>query len=214
MIRGLLAILPLIGIPVFGHRLDEYLQATTISLENDSLHAQMRLTPGVAVFPFTVASIDTNADGVISEAEQRAYAMRVLGDLSLTIDGRPLRLRLSSSRFAEPAEMKQGLGEIQLDFEADVPRSGGGSHRRLVFENHHQPRIGAYLINCLVPRDPGIRVTGQNRSADQSLYQLDYSQERVRPGPLSGGWWLWGVVIALSARFAWLWRSSGSGDGP
>ena len=44
----------------------------------------MRLIPGVAVFSFVLASIDTNGDGVISEAEQRAYAERVLRDVSLT----------------------------------------------------------------------------------------------------------------------------------
>ena len=49
-------------------------------LEKDRVQAQIRLTPGVAVFPIVLAKIDTDADGVISEAEQRAYAERVLGD--------------------------------------------------------------------------------------------------------------------------------------
>ena len=57
------------------------------------------LTPGVAVFPIVLASIDTNADGVISETEQRAYAERVLRDLSLTIDGDRLTPRLVSINF-------------------------------------------------------------------------------------------------------------------
>src|SRR5437764_3773954 len=84
-----------------AHRLDEYLQATTISVEKDRVQAQIRLTPGVAVFPIVLANIDTDADGVISEAEQRAYAERVLGDLSLTIDGHQLRVRLVSLKFAK-----------------------------------------------------------------------------------------------------------------
>jgi len=118
------AILLFVGTPAFAHRLDEYLQATTISVEKDRVQAQIRMTPGVAVFPVVLAHIDTDADGVISEAEQRAYAEGVLGDLSLTIDGDRLQLRLVSSKFANIEEMKEGRGEIQLEFDADVP--GGG----------------------------------------------------------------------------------------
>ena len=204
------AILLLAGTSASAHRLDEYLQATTISVEKESVHAEIRLTPGVAVFPIVLASIDTDADGVISEAEQVAYAERVLGDVSLTVDGNRLQLRLVSSKFAGIEEMKEGLGGIQLEFNADVPR--GGANRRLIFENQHQSRIAAYLVNCLVPRDPDIRVTAQDRNYVQSFYQLDYVQDGVRSGPLSFSWWsgargwLGMAALILFARLAWLWR--------
>jgi REP element-mobilizing transposase RayT len=58
------AILLALGGAVFAHRLDEYLQATLISVEQDHVHASMRLIPGVAVSSFVLASIDTNGDGV------------------------------------------------------------------------------------------------------------------------------------------------------
>jgi hypothetical protein len=112
-------------------------------VEKDRVQAQIRLTAGVAVFRKVLANIDTNADGVISEAEQRAYAERVLRDLSPTIDGDRLRLRLVSSKFAKTEKMKEGRGEIQLEFDADVPR--GGPNRRLIFENQHQRRIAPIL---------------------------------------------------------------------
>src|SRR5690348_8195960 len=165
-----IAILLLAGTSGSAHRLDEYLQATTISVEKDRVQAQLRLTPGVAVFRRVFATIDADADGAISEAEQQAYARHVLGDLSLTIDGNHLRLQLLSAKFPGIEEMREGRGEIQLEFTADVP--GGGPNRRLIFENHHQSRIAAYLVNCLVPRDPGIRITAQNRNYWQSFYQL------------------------------------------
>lgn len=204
------AILLLVGTPASAHRLDEYLQATTISVEKDRVQAQIRLTPGVAVFPIVLANIDADADGVISEAEQRAYAERVLGDLSLTIDGDRLRLRLVSLKFAKIEEMKEGLGEIQLEFDADVP--GGGPNRSLTFENQHQSRIAAYLVNCLVPRDPGIRITAQNRNYQQSFYQLDYVQADVRSGTQSSAWWsssrgwLGAAALLLLAGFGFVWR--------
>jgi hypothetical protein len=204
------AMLLLAGTPASAHRLDEYLQATTISVEKDRVQAQVRLTPGVAVFPMVLANIDTDADGVISEAEQRAYAGRVLGDMSLTIDGDRLQLRLVSLKFAKIEEMKEGGGEIQLEFDADVP--SGGPNRRLIFENQHQSRLAAYLVNCLVPRDPDIRITAQNRNYQQSSYQLDYMQAGVRSGPKSSAWWsssrrwLGAAALILFAGFAFVWR--------
>jgi hypothetical protein len=203
------AILLLVGTPASAHRLDEYLQATTISVEKDRVQAQIRLTPGVAVFPIVLENIDTDADGVISEAEQRTYAERVLCDLSLTIDGDRLRLRLVSLNFAKIEEMKEGLGAIQLEVDADVP--GGGPNRRLIFENQHQSRIAAYLVNCLVPRDPGIRITAQNRNYQQSFYQLDYVEADVGSGPQSSSWsssrgWLGAAALLLLAGFGFVWR--------
>lgn len=209
MLRGI-AILLLAGTSGSAHRLDEYLQATTISVEKDRVQAQIRLTPGVAVFAIVLASIDTDADGVISEAEQQAYARRVLRDLAMTIDGERASLRLMSTKFPKTEEMKEGRGEIQLEFDADVPYSG--PNRRLIFENHHQNRIAAYLVNCLVPRDPDIRVIGQNRNYEQSFYRLDYEQAGVRSGPLSFAWWAgdrgWLGIVALFlfARLAWVLR--------
>lgn len=201
------AMLLLAGTPASAHRLDEYLQATTISVERDRVQAQVRLTPGVAVFPVVLSSIDTDADGIISEAEQQAYADRVLGDMSLTIDGDRLQLRLVSLKFPKIEEMKEGSGEIQLEFDAGV--SSGGPNRSLIFENHHQSRIAAYLVNCLVPRDPDIRITAQNRNYQQSFYRLDYMQAGVRSG--SSAWWSsyrgWlGAAALLFAGFAFVWR--------
>jgi hypothetical protein len=188
---------------LFAHRLDEYLQATLLSVEKDRIHAQIRLTPGVAVFPIVFAGIDTDANQVISEAEQRAYAERVLRDLSLALDGDPLRLRLVSVKFAQIEEMTEGRGEISIDFDADLPLSG--RNRRLTFENHHQRRMGVYLVNCLVSHDPDIRLGAQHRNDSQSFYQLDYVQAGV-------AWWsgprgfFGAMALVAFARIAWLWR--------
>ena len=204
------AILLSFGTPTFAHRLDEYLQATTLSLGKDRVQAQISLTPGVDVFPIVLAQIDTDADGVISQAEQRAYAERVLRDLSLTIDGDRLRLRLVSSRFATIEEMKEGRGDIRLKFNADLPRSD--SNRRLIFESHHLSPIAAYLVNCLVPRDPDIQITAQHRNYEQSLYELDYVQAGVGSSELSFVWWsraqgwLGTAALLLFAPLALLWR--------
>ncbi len=158
----------------FAHRLDEYLQAIILSVEKDHVLVSMRLIPGVAVASTVLASIDTNGDGVISETEQRTYAERVLRDLSITIDGKSALPTLVSQKFPAIEELKEGLGEIHIEFTVDLP--SGGRERRIAFENHHRNEISVYLMNCLVPRDPDIRILAQNRNENQSFYQLDYAQ--------------------------------------
>ena len=204
------AILLLTATPACAHRLDEYLQATLVSVENARVEAQITLTPGVAVYPIVIADIHTNANEAISADEQRAYAGRVLRDLSLMIDGRPLAPRLLSWQFPTIEEMKEGVGEIRIEFSADLPF--GGANRKLTFENHHQNRIAAYQVNCLVPRDPDIRIAAQKRNYSQSRYQLEYVQAGVPANSLllaswtGDGGWLVTLVFLLFLRFAWLWR--------
>jgi hypothetical protein len=172
----------------FAHRLDEYLQATILSVEKNRVQGSMRLIPGVAVSSIVIASIDADGDGFISEAEGRAYAERVLGDLSLTIDGNHLKPRLVSVNFPRIEEMKEGMGEIQIEFIADLPR--GAPNRKLVLENHHQNRMAAYLVNCLVPQDQDIQVIAQNRNEDQSFYELDYAVAGVgSEAAFDTRWW-------------------------
>ena len=84
---------------VFAHRLDEYLQATLISVEKDRVEVSLRLIPGVAVSSAVIASIDTNGDGNLSSQEQSSYAQRILSELSLSIDGRRLRPQLVPANF-------------------------------------------------------------------------------------------------------------------
>lgn len=193
------------AVPLPAHRLDEYLQATILSVQKDRVQAEMRLTPGVAVLPEVLSNIDTNGDGLISNAEQRTYAERVLRDLSFRIDGDRLTPHLVSLTFPAMEEIKEGLGEILLEIYVDLPRKG--PNRRLAFENFHDSRIGAYLVNCLVPRDPDIRITGQNRNYTQSFYQLDFVDTSVRSTRMSFGWlWETGKPAGTAAFlvFAWL----------
>ncbi len=167
----------------FAHRLDEYLQATIISVENDRVQAIMRLIPGVAASSVVISSIDTNGGGIISEPERRGYAERVLGDLLLSVDRHSLKPRLVSFNFPSSAEMKEGLGEIQINFTADLLRSG--TNGKLIFENHHQSAISVYLIDCLMPPNRSIQIVAQNRTKNQSIYQLEFVQVDGRAATLS-----------------------------
>ena len=206
------ALLLLAGAPGSAHRLDEYLQGTIISLEKDRLYAQMTLTPGVAVSPLLIASIDSDSNGVISDTEQLAYAARVLQDLSIGIDGHRLSPHLLSIRFPTVDEMKEGRGEIHVAFDAQLPR--GGRNRKLTFENRHQSRIAAYQVNCLVPRDPDLRIASQERDYWQSIYQVDYVQANIHFDSASVALWSGGLGWLGMIWFGLFKRAGFCWDGP
>lgn len=201
VLSAAVAILLSVAGPAAAHRLDEYLQATVISLEKSRIQVELRLAPGVAVLPIVLENIDRNGDGVLSDSEQRDYAERVLRDVSLTIDGDRAKLSLVSTRFPALDDMKEGQGEIRLEFAANLRRNA--PNRSLVFENHHLGGISAYLVNCLVPRDPDIRIVAQNRNFPQSSYRLDYALAGVRSD--ASDWaWLGAILVLLFTRLAWL----------
>ncbi len=163
----------LIPAATIAHRLDEYLQATIFSIETDQIQGSMRLVPGVAVASAIISSIDADHDGLFSDAEEHAYAQSVLRDLVLSADGEKLKLKLVSVEFPAIEQIEQGIGEIHINFSADL--AANDTSRHLVFENHHQPAMSVYLVNTLVPNDKNIRITAQSRNENQSSYQLDFA---------------------------------------
>jgi hypothetical protein len=199
-VKRILAAGLLLGQLAFAHRLDEYLQATLISVEKTRAQLEVRLAPGVAIVPIVLTEIDRNGDGLLSEAEERAYAERVVRDLALTAGGERLTPRLVSAKFPSIDEMKDGSGEIQLQLEARVRNDV--RNRSLTFENRHMRQISVYLANALVPSDPAIRIAAQDRNASQSVYRLNY----VVAGAGSD-WAVWGCVGALGllllGRIVW-----------
>jgi len=176
----LLHLLTLMTIVGFGfphsteaHRLDEYLQATRISIELDRVGLEMNLTPGAAVADTVFAGIDQDRNGTISPVEAAAYARLVITSLKLSVDGRACELKVDGSAFPQLADMHNGEGIIRLRASAKIPQSAIGPHR-LTFANTHRSDIGAYLINALVPTDGRIRITSQSRDTLQNEFKMEY----------------------------------------
>ena len=134
----------------------------------------MRLIPGVLVSPSVINAIDSNGDGMFSDNEEHAYAQRVLDDCILTIDGQRLPLRLVSWTVPQPAQLRDGLGEIHIEYTADLPK--GGANRSLILVNHPLDRTSVYLMNVLVPAENDLRILAQKRNAQQSVYEVDFQQ--------------------------------------
>jgi len=160
--------------PAGAHRLDEYLQATRLSIDDERVRLEIDLTAGVAVAREVFAWIDTNRDGQISNAEGDAYARQVLRSVLLSVDGQPASITLTEIRYPQFRDMSLGAGTIQMRATANVSATGAGRHQ-LSYFNTHRPEWSVYLVNALVPTDPRIRIAGQQRDRAQHGLTLDYT---------------------------------------
>ncbi len=171
-----LLLLALLALPSagFAHRLDEYLQATLVAIEPGSIRLRINLTTGVAVAGQVLARIDRDGDGVISAGEAAAYAERLRGDMAARLDERDVELKLTASTFPEPAELRTGLGIIQVEFSVVPGPLSSGTHR-LAFENRHFPNVSVYLINAAKPKSGLIEITSQKRNQNQSAGEIGFT---------------------------------------
>lgn len=188
--------------PADAHRLDEYLQATRIGVSEDRIDLEIDLTAGASIAPQIFALVDADGDGRISGAEGDGYARRVIEAIRLSVDGRPVPITLGSREFPDRETMGLGLGAIRLRATATAP-AGTGRHA-LVYLNTHAAASSVYLVNALLPSDPRIEISGQQRDVEQRGVTLDY---RVAPntGVLRGGW----LAIAAAMMFGVLRRRRG-----
>src|SRR5688572_3592365 len=182
-----------------AHRLDEYLQATRVSLGRTSVVLEIDLTPGATVASGIVAQIDRDRDKTISPAEAKAYGERVFAEIDVELDGHAIDMTLIHVETSTIEEMLHGMGTIQVCGAADVvPVAMWRRQRQLHIRNNHHPRSSVYLVNAMIPGDDGTTVVAQTRDATQREARIDYalspqwSKYAYWPifGLVVGGWWL------------------------
>jgi hypothetical protein len=164
-----------------GHRLDEYLQATLVSIEPGGITLLINLTPGVDVADEVLERIDFNRDGQISESEAATYAELLRRDLTLRLDAEHLELEAVGTVVPTPAELRTGEGIIQLTFAVATSLEAG--RHVLEFENRHHSRIGVYLFNAALPKSRSIEIGRQRRSENQSVGEIRFSFAAARSSP-------------------------------
>jgi hypothetical protein len=158
---------------IFAHRLDEYLQATLVVIEPDRVRLQINLTPGVAVAEQVLALIDRDRDGLISTNEAVAYCELLNRDLIVRLDQQDMKLKLITSYLPGPAELRTGLGFIQMEFSATPGRLAAGAHT-LTIENRHLASLSVYLVNAAQPASASLQITRQIRNENQSVSEIQF----------------------------------------
>jgi hypothetical protein len=157
--------------PADAHVLDEYLQATRLAIARERIVLEIDLTAGATVAAEVFARIDGNGDGQVSAHEIETYGKRVLQNLIIEVDGRPYPLRLTRAECPSWPEIRDGDGTIRLEAVGNVVFAAG--HHRIHYANAHEPAIGSYMVNALVPRTRAIAITAQRRDVRQRGLDLD-----------------------------------------
>jgi hypothetical protein len=186
----------------FAHQLDEYLQATLVTIEPDTVRFQINLTPGVAVAEQVLAMIGGAGDGVLATNEVEAYGERLKRDLIARLDDRRLELKRLAFDCPPAAELRTGWGIIQMEFSASIYPLSSGSHR-LRFENRHMPAVSIYIFNVAPPKSSLVQISRQKRNHNQSLGEIEFTFDPSgRPGASVGM-----IALLLGLVFVILWTS-------
>jgi hypothetical protein len=180
--------------PLSAHRRDEYLQAARLAVDPTGVRLELALTPGIAIADAVFGDTDRNGDGALTAGEQQAYAAQVLAAIRMTVDGTPVRLRLTNFAFPERDIVRRGEGTIHLRSSAALPRLRDGEHQ-LVFQNRYRGDIGVYLANALVPDSDRITVVAQRRDPTQRDLVVNFAVRGAAAG--ATGIWFTAVVSLL-----------------
>jgi hypothetical protein len=200
------AALALVPAGVQAHALDEYVQAARLSLSRSHVGLEMNLTPGVEVAASIVALIDRDRDGTISPNEAANYAIHVLRQSVVELNGHTVLMTLARVEVPPLDEMRDGVGTIRVSA-SGVHGARLSGEARLTFRNDHAPERSVYLVNALVPDDHTISVAAQRRDWSQRSAQIVYT---VQPGlDVQIGWLLLaiggttGLVLARRSLEEW-----------
>ena len=188
------ALLGVAAADLSAHRLDEFLQAARIAVENDRVDVALSLTPGVSVVESIIGEMDLDRNGVLSEREQRGYVERVINSLQLSVDGRALTMAPRGATFPDVGAFRRGDGIVQIQMSATIVQMPG--RHQVDFKNSHRPGVSVYLANALVPESRNVDVTAQRRDRDQTALTIDYV---VRPAAARMPYWLFAVMGAAGA---------------
>jgi hypothetical protein len=157
-----------------AHRLDEYLQATLVSIKPGEVRLQINLTPGVAVAERVLGLIDRDHNDIIATNEAAHYCELLKHDLVVRLDQRRLNLNVTSSYFPEVIELRSGWGIVQLEFSASVGQLTAGAHT-LTFKNRHLPSSSVYLLNATQPESSSVHILKQERNKTQSAGKVEFT---------------------------------------
>jgi hypothetical protein len=149
-----------------AHPIHEVVQNAYLTLSPGTVDLQLELTAGPKVAGKIVAALDSDGDGRISPAEAKAYATRVLQASRLSVDGRPLVLRLASIYTPTAAAILGAHGTIRIGASAARHERAGAA--TLDYRNGYSPSESRCDANIFLK--PGVRLTyqviAQNRSRD------------------------------------------------
>lgn len=169
-------LLALLATPLtaLAHPLDQYLQATYITVAPAQLVVELDLSPGVLVAPQALALLDTDGDQQLSDAEGRAYADTIVQHVALQVDGQPLALTVTKIDLPEYLVIQAGYGTIRIFTSATLADGMAGTHA-IAYSNNNAPAGVSYQVNTFIETGAAITLGTQNRNETQQSIAVDYT---------------------------------------
>lgn len=175
---GLLSGLLLRPTPVAAHSLDQFLQASYLTLGAKQVDLELDLTPGLMVAPQVLQSLDSDGNQQISESEGRAYAETLLQNISLEIDGQVYTLRLTSLELPTFLNLQAGYGTLKVFAQTDALPTTTNTHR-LFYKNSNQLTGSVWQVNAFVEDGAAFSLGPQNRDDLQQTLTVAYAPAGV-----------------------------------
>jgi nickel/cobalt transporter (NicO) family protein len=172
LISGLVLIFPN---SVAAHPLDEFYQATFITIVPNRITIQIELYTGVLVAPEIMTMIDTDQDDEISEAEGQAYVDLFLKDVISEIDGTSTLFTVADIEFPSALDLKAGIGVMRFKLYTDLPPTHRGEHQFFYRNQHRSDLNSIYLVNALRDAANWVEIVHEERDVFQASLRLDYS---------------------------------------
>ncbi|SMB78411.1 hypothetical protein [Deinococcus hopiensis] len=171
-------LLSLIWGSALAHPVDEVVQGAYLTLLPGKVQLELDITPGEKVAGTVLRSLDTNADGHVTEVEARAYAKRVLDQSTLKVGAQQVRWTLQKVDVPPVDLLKVGGGILKIY--ASASRTDQVGAQTLSYQNRYQPAKSQWTANVFLQPAAGwqYRVTGQARSNDGRTLTAKYQVAR------------------------------------
>lgn len=174
MIRRGCLLLALLSGGAAAHPVDEMVQGAYLTLTPGEVRLELDLIPGTKVAATLLKSLDVNADSRITGAEAQAFAVRVLGQSTLTLGGTVTHWTLD--KVSMPPYQNLQLGSDTIKIYAVAKRTDRTGAATLTYQNRYQPVKSQWTANIFLQPGAAWRyaVTGQKRSNDGQVLTVRY----------------------------------------
>ena len=161
-----------------AHPVDEVVQGAYLTLAPGEVRLELDLTPGTEVSVALLKTLDADGDRRISDAEARAYGLRVLQQSRLTLDGAPAAWRLDHVATPPYDRVLTQTDTVKIFAVAARP-DRVGSHV-LAYDNRYQPASSRCIANIFLQPGDGWRyaVSGRTHSEDGRRLTVAYRDAR------------------------------------
>jgi hypothetical protein len=161
-----------------AHPVDEVIQGAYLTLVPGLVQLELDITPGSRVTMKVLGPLDGNGDQTITDAEARAYAVRVVAQSSLKLDGVAVLWTVDRVSVPPYQNLQTGYGTLKIYATGKCPERAGT--RTLTYQNRYKPSKSQWVANIfLQPADDWkFQVAKQRHSSDGRQLTVDYTATR------------------------------------